>query len=122
MLMIDRYELSLAGHERLLHAQHSLRDLDNYIKNANGGYDLHTLRDHADTARTALDKVVQDTLAVDGRDAFMRKACEWGFIALAPVERALIHKLRVCSAEGAKEIHEMAGETAKAKPYVRTDI
>jgi len=122
MLMIDRYELSLAGHERLLHAQQSLRELDNYIKNANGGYDLHTLRDQADAARKALDKVVEDSLAVDGRDAFMRKACEWGFIGLAPVERALIHHVRVSSAEGAKEIHEMAETTARTRPYVKEDI
>jgi len=122
MLMIDRYELSLAGHERLTHAHDSLRELHNYLHNSTAGYDLYTLKDHAENARTALDKVVEDATAVDGRDAFMRKACEWGFIALAPAERALIHNVRVCSAEGAKEIHEMAEKTAKAKPYVRTDI
>jgi len=122
MLMIDRYELSLAGHERLIQAHHSLRELDTYIQNALAGFDPDTLKSQANAARTALDNVVEDTLAVDGRDAFMRKACEWGFIALAPVEQALIQNLRVCSAEGAEDIQEMVKRTAKAKPYVRTDI
>jgi hypothetical protein len=122
MLMIDRYQLSLEGHERLIHAQQSLRQLNSYLQTANASYDPHTLENHANTVRIALDKVVEDALAVDGRDAFMRQACDWGFIALAPVERALIHNLRVCSAEGAKEVHEMVEQTARTKPYVRTDI
>lgn len=122
MLMIDRYELSLAGHERLIHARNSLRELDRCIQQTDASHEPDTLKNHANTARIALEKVIEDALAVDGRDAFMRKACEWGFIALAPIERVLIHKVRVCSAEGAKEIHEMAQKTAKAKPFVRTDI
>lgn len=122
MLMIDRYELSLAGHERLIHAQNSLRELDSYIQKPNAITDPDALKNLANAARIALARVVEDALAVDGRDAFMRQASEWGFIGLAPVERALIHNLRVCSAEGAKDIHEMAEQTARAKPYIRTDI
>ncbi len=72
--------------------------------------------------RTAPDKVVEVALAVDGRYAFMRQACDWGFTALAPIERVLIQSLRSCSVEGAKEIHAMVERTADLKPYVRTDI
>lgn len=121
MLMIDRYELSLEGHERLLHAQQSQRQLDNYLEATKAGCDPETLKQHLKTLRIALDKVVEDALAVDSRDAFMLKACEWGFTALAPIERELIQSLRASNAEGAKEIHEMVKRTARLKPYVRSD-
>ncbi|HEY0287690.1 MAG TPA: hypothetical protein VGC62_11855 [Pseudomonas sp.] len=122
MLMIDRYELTLEGHEHLLHAQNSLRLLDSYIERADAASDPNMLKNYATTVRAALDKVVDDALAVDGRDAFMRQACDWGFTALAPIERVLIQSLRSCSIEGAKEIHQMVERTVERKPYVRTDI
>ena len=122
MLMIDRYELSLSGHETLIKARDSLALLDSHLQKQDERRDPLTLRKYATALRISLDRIVEDAQAVDGRDAFMRQACDWGFTALAPIERVLIQSLRCSSAEGAKEIHEMVERTARLKPHIRTDI
>jgi len=116
MYLIDRYELSIPGHMRLVDARSALNYLERFIAGNEGQLERDQLAEKLEPLVEALNDAADDAHPVDGRDAFMRQACEWDYIALSPKEREVLHELRSCSEEGQEEIYRMISDTLDRKP------
>lgn len=118
MQLIDRYELSLPGHMRLVDARSALNYLERFIYSIDGPVDSELLAEKLEPLVEALNDAADETRPVDGRDAFERQACQWNYIPLSARESAALHELRCCSEEGKEEIYAMIAETLERKPML----
>jgi hypothetical protein len=116
MHLIDRYELTIPGHMRLVDARSALNYLERFVKSSEGPLNPEQLAEKLEPLVEALNDAADDTRPVDGRDAFMRQACDWDYIALSPREREMLHELRSCSEEGQEDIYRMISDTLDRKP------
>jgi len=119
MQLIDRYELSLPGHMRLIDARSALNHLERFVENSEGPIDGELLAEKMEPLVEALHDAADETRPVDGRDAFMRQACAWDFISLSSRERSSIEMLRNASKAGQEEIFRMIDDIQRRMPYVR---
>ena len=118
MQLIDRYELTLAGHMRLVDARSALNYLERFIDHPDATLDRDTLATQLEPLVEALNDAADDTRPVDGEDAFRRQACEWNYIALSPEERVVLQQIRSCTAEGQQDIFRMIRQTLDIKPVL----
>ena len=116
MHLIDRYELTISGHMRLVDARSALNYLERFVESSQGQVDRDLIAEKLEPLVEALNDAADETRPVDGRDAFMRQACEWDYIALSPREREMLQDLRSCSTEGQEDIFRMISETLHRKP------
>ncbi|OQR29054.1 hypothetical protein BWR59_22470 [Pseudomonas sp. Bc-h] len=116
MHVIDRYELTIPGHMRLVDARSALNDLERFVERSEGQLDRDLLGEKLELLVEALNDAADDTRPIDGHDAFMRQACEWNYIALSHREHEVLQELRSCSAEGQEDIFRMISDTLDRKP------
>ncbi|WP_341962524.1 hypothetical protein [Pseudomonas sp. RC10] len=110
MPMIDRYELSLPGHMRLIDARSALNYLERFIHDADGPIDSKVLADKLEPLVEALHDASDETRPVDGRDAFAREVCRLNYIMLSLQEHEVLQEIRSCTEEGREEIYAMISE------------
>lgn len=115
MDLIDRYELTIPGHMRLVDARSALNQLQRYIQGT-ASLDLSLLAEKLEPLVEALHEAADDAVPVNGQDSFMRQACEWDYIALSPRERDMLQQIRSCSEEGQQDIFRMVSQTLERKP------
>lgn len=115
MPMIDRYEMSIPGHMRLIDARSALNAVERFVQEADSQIDRDALADKLEPLIHALNEAGDETFPVDSREAFDRWACEWGYIALSPKEAELIQDIRRCTAEGQEAIYRMVDQTHEAQ-------
>jgi hypothetical protein len=116
MHLIDRYELTIPGHMRLVDARSALNHLERFVQSADGQPDRELLAEKLEPLVEALNDAADDARPVNGQDAFMRQACEWNYIALSPTEREVLQEIRSCSQEGQQDIFRMISDTLDRKP------
>lgn len=116
MYMIDRYELTIPGHMRLVDARSALNHLERLVQSTEEPLGRDQLVDSLTPLVDALNDAADDVRAINGHDAFMRQACEWNYIALSPSEREMLHQIRCCNDDGKKDICKMVSETMNRKP------
>lgn len=116
MHLIDRYELTIPGHMRLVDARSALNHLERLVESTDGQPDRDLLVDTLEPLIEALNDASDDARPVNGQDAFMRQACEWDYIGLSPRERDMIQELRGCSDEGKEDIYRMISDIRDRKP------
>ncbi|HEX8542506.1 MAG TPA: hypothetical protein VF671_12430 [Pseudomonas sp.] len=114
----DHFQLPSYAYNRLIEARDSLRLLDGYVNKTDMLCNPSMLVSYVSMLQAALQEVIAASLPAEPRDAFMRKADELGFVALNPMEMKLIEHLRWTSLEGREDIHEMAQQTRRVKPWV----
>ncbi|WP_296180246.1 hypothetical protein [Pseudomonas sp. UBA1879] len=105
MPIIDRYELSLPGHMRLIDARSALNHLERFIHDADGPIDTKVLVEELEPLVEALHDASDATRPVNGQDAFARKCGELGYINLSRKEHEYLHYIRGCTDEGKDEIY-----------------
>ncbi|MGH8418733.1 MAG: hypothetical protein ACRER8_15845 [Pseudomonas sp.] len=116
MQLIDRYEMTLPGHMRLVDARSALNYLERFIQSIDGPVDSELLEEKMEPLVEALNDAADDARPVSGDEAFQLKACEWGYIALSPKERDMLHLIRCCTEEGQEDISRLITETQQRKP------
>ncbi len=116
MHLIDRYELTIPGHMRLVDARSALNHLERLVQSTEGQPDRNLLVERLEPLVEALNDAADNARPVNGQDAFMRQACEWDYIALSPREREMLQEIRSCSAEGQEDIFRMISDTLDRKP------
>lgn len=116
MQMIDRYEISMAGHMRLVDARSALNHLERLVKGTEGSLDRNQLDEKLELLVEALNDAADDTRPVDGQDVFMRRACELNYMALSPKEREILQLIRTSNNEGQAEIFQMIAQTQDRLP------
>ncbi|TDV70128.1 hypothetical protein [Pseudomonas sp. LP_7_YM] len=116
MQLIDRYELTLPGHMRLVDARSALNYLERFIQSIDGPVDSELLEEKMEPLVEALNDAADDARPVSGDEAFQLKACQWGYIALSPKERSMVHLIRCCNEEGKEDIMRLITETQRCKP------
>jgi len=114
----DHFQLPSYAYNRLIEARDSLRLLDGYVNKTDVLCNPSMLVSYVSTLQGALQDVIAASQPAEPRDTFMRKADELGFVALNPMEMKLIEHLRWTSLEGREDIHEMAQQTRRMKPWV----
>ena len=118
MPMIDRYEMSIPGHMRLIDARSALNVIERFVQDADGQIDRDVLADKLEPLVSALNEAGDETSPVDTREAFEHWACEMGYIALSPKEAELIQDIRRCTVEGQEDIYRMVEHTHETKERV----
>lgn len=118
MQFIDRYELTLAGHMRLVDARSALNYFERFIDNPDAVLDRDAIAVQLEPLVEALNDAADETRPIDGADAFRRQACEWNYIALSPEERVVLQQIRSCNAEGQQDIFRVIRETLDNKPVL----
>lgn len=118
MPMIDRYEMSIPSHMRLIDARSALNVLERFVQEADGHIDRDALTDKLEPLIDALSEAADAALPVDSHEAFNRWACELGYIALSPKEAELIQDIRRCTEEGQEDIYRMVEHTQETKGRV----
>lgn len=118
MPMIDRYEMSIPSHMRLIDARSALNVLERFVQEADAQIDRDELADKLEPLIEALNEAADATLPVDSHEAFNRWACELGYIALSPREAELIQDIRACTLEGQEDIYKMVNHTHETKERV----
>lgn len=116
MYLIDRYELTLPGHQRLVDARSALNYLERLVNGNQGEVEPQVLIDHLQPLIEALNDAADDAEPVNGQDQFMRQACEWDYIALSPAEKIMLQDLRCCSDEGKQDVYRVIAEVRASKP------
>lgn len=116
MQLIDRYEMTLPGHMRLVDARSALNYLERFVQGTDGQLDSELLAEKMEPLVEALNDAADDARPVNGEDAFERQACEWGYIAMSPKERQMLQAIRSCNAEGQEDIIRMIHDTLDQKP------
>jgi hypothetical protein len=116
MHLIDRYELTIPGHMRLVDARSALNYLERLVQASDGQIDRDLIAEKLEPLVEALNDAADDVRPVNGQDAFMRQACEWDYIALSPRERQVLQQIRSCSEEGQQDIFRMVSDTLNHKP------
>lgn len=118
MPMIDRYEMSIPSHMRLIDARSALNVLERFVQDADAQIDRDALTDKLEPLIDALTEAADATLPVDSHEAFNRWACELGYISLSPKEAELIQDIRSCTEEGQEDICRMIEQTRETKERV----
>jgi hypothetical protein len=116
MHLIDRYEMTVPGHMKLIDARSALNHLQRLVLATEGKPQPEELQRLLATLVEALHEAADDVVPVNDHDVFMRQACEWNYIALSPKERDVLHEIRCCSDEGKEDIYRMISETLDRKP------
>jgi hypothetical protein len=116
MHLIDRYEMSIEGHMKLIDARSALNHLQRLVQATDGKPEPDQLMALLSPVVAALHEAADDVMPVNDRDVFMRQACEWNYIALSPREGEILHQIRCCSDDGKEEIYGAIGETLERKP------
>lgn len=118
MHLIDRYEMSVPGHMKLIDARSALNHLQRLVQATDGKPESEQLIDLLTTVVEALHEAADDVMPVNDHDVFMRQACEWNYIALSPKEREVLHEIRCCNDDGKEDIYRMISETLDRKPML----
>ena len=116
MHLIDRYEMSVPGHMKLIDARSALNHLQRLVQATDGKPESEQLVGLLTTVVEALHEAADDVMPVNDHDVFMRQACEWNYIGLSPKEREVLHEIRCCNDDGKEDIYRMIGETLDRKP------
>lgn len=118
MHMIDRYEMSVPGHMKLIDARSALNHLQRLVQATDGKPESEQLVGLLATVVEALHEAADDVMPVNDHDVFMRQACEWNYIGLSPRESEVLHEIRCCNDEGKEDIYRMVSETLDLKPML----
>ena len=118
MHLIDRYELSIPGHMRLVDARSALNYLERFVNGSEGPVDCEVLAEKLEPLIEALNDAADNARPVNGDEAFELQACQWGYIALSPRERNVLQQIRSSNQEGQEEIFQMITEIQARKPLL----
>lgn len=113
MYIIDRYELSIPGHNRLVDARSALNHLERLIMESDAQPDPEALIQRLHTVIDALNDAADDTRPVNGQDAFERRACAMNYLFLKPEESEWLQEIRSCTEQGKQEIFRITSEIAE---------
>lgn len=118
MHLIDRYEMSVPGHMKLIDARSALNHLQRLVQATDGKPDAEQLVDLIAKIVEPFHEAADDVMPVNDHDVFMRQACEWNYIGLSPKEREVLHEIRCCNDDGKADIYRMISETLDRKPML----
>jgi len=118
MHLIDRYEMSVPGHMKLIDARSALNHLQRLVQATDGKPESEQLVSLIATIVEAFHEAADDVMPVNDHDVFMRQACEWNYIALSTKEREVLHEIRCCNDDGKEDIYRMISETLDRKPML----
>lgn len=118
MHLIDRYEMSVPAHMKLIDARSALNHLQLLVQATDGKPESKELVSLIETIVEAFHEAADDVMPVNDHDVFMRQACEWNYIGLSPKEREVLHEIRCCSDDGKEDIYRMISETLDRKPML----
>lgn len=113
---IDRYEMSLPGHMRLIDARSALNYLERFVHDANGPIDSKLMAEKLEPLVEALHDASDETRPVDGEDAFARLVYKRNYIMMSMKEHGILQEIRGCSDEGREEIYAMISDVLERKP------